>query len=191
MWTSRKEHEGPSHSFCYSTQLHRSHRIHPATHHTTRILYIYSSLQTHPKDCTSTRKKQTIYDLPQHQNNLYRNWFPTENPQTSTLHQPIGILLNQQFYKSRKSTDVKTFIFKNTSTSLPANTFYEKLHTYNNIHERRTEEYYSLLNQNNTHATQLNWIKTQCPHTTTQHGTSSHNNSPNHGKQWCHIPLHP
>jgi hypothetical protein len=98
------------------------------------------------------------------------------------FHQRIGILSNQQFYKSRKSTDVKTFIFKNTSTFLPANTFYEN--TYSNIHDRTKIT-------TTTHATQLNRTETQRPHTTTQRRTLSHNSSLNHEKQRCHVPLRP
>jgi hypothetical protein len=73
-----------SRSFCYSTHLHSSHRIHPATHHRTRIT-VHQFLTTNSsKGFYINKKKPTICDLPQNQKQPMQELVLTENPQTST-----------------------------------------------------------------------------------------------------------
>ena len=89
-----------SRSFCYSTQLHSSHRIHPATHHRTRIT-VHQFLTTNSsKGFYINKKKPTIYDLPQNQK------------------QPIQeFVFNKRIHKHRLYIDSSAYLRTNNSTN--------------------------------------------------------------------------
>jgi hypothetical protein len=180
-------HQQKTHSFCYSTQLHRSHRFHPATHHRTRKTVHQFRTPKSSKDCTSTRGgKPTIYDLPLHQNNLYSNWFQQR------IHKHRLYTNSSAYFRKKKTTLQTTKIYRrqniylhNTPASPPANTFYENyiLTTISTTEEQKNATVFPT--KTTTHAIQLNQTEVKRPR-----NYPTQNIEPQQlTKQRCHIPV--
>ena len=120
---------------------------HDYTVHTTSIqlciieqeyLYINSALRTRPKDCTSTRRKNnqlsTIYhSIKATYTGIGFNRKSTNINSTST-HRYTFVPTILQITKIYRCQNI---YLQNTPTSLPANTFYGKLHSYNPLQKNR------------------------------------------------------